>query len=83
MEQEVTRVVLPTPEVWERVALVRALYTETVSLINGTAEAVLVEGLTMLCAKDEGWDEMEAALVLSLILGNATPDNLMETVIPF
>jgi hypothetical protein len=79
--EEVTRVELPTPEVWERVELARKLYSESVAVIGG--EAVMVEAIVMLCAKEEGWDEMESAMVLALMLGNATPENLHETVIPF
>lgn len=76
-----SQVLVPTQEVWERVSLVRTLYAESVAVVG--AEAVLIEGLVMLCAKEEGWDDAEAALVLACCLGNATPENLNETVLPF
>lgn len=77
------QVVLPTKDDWARVELARTLYAEHVELVGEGAEAVLIEGVVALCAKEEGWDDSEQAMVLALMLGNATPENLMETVIPF
>lgn len=73
-----------TPEAqdWERVAIARALIAESVAIV-GKAEAVIIEGVCMLCAKEEGWSEMEAARVIALCMGNATPDNIGFTVLPF
>lgn len=80
MEQQV--IYTPTAEDWGRVDIARALIAETVAIV-GKAEAVIIEGICLLCAKEEGWDEMESARVIALCMGNATPDNISFTMLPF
>ena len=83
MEDTVVRPVpVPTLADWERVADVRALLKELVISL-GQGEVAVCEALVRLCALEGGWSPLQTAMATAMVLGNATKDNVDETVIPF
>lgn len=79
---KVVPVAVPNSEDWERVSDVRALLKELVISL-GQGEVAVCEAVVRLCALEGGWSSSQTAMATAMVLGNATKDNIEETVIPF
>lgn len=73
---------LPNEQDWERVNLVRKLVSNYVAGV-GSEEILLLEAVALLCAAECSWSDEDAKFVVAILMGNATPENLNDTIVPF